>query len=143
MFFEPQEHPLAWQSRKQYKSSFRDRFTCHSETKNNTPLFYDGSAEAREILSNAMGMIVENPKSEDWRALGILGTALDHLKGKDIRDNFSYTREFFTDLVDWVEAQQDAAKPELLSIAPAPQTEVYRDDTCIQRLKDEPKTPTS
>jgi hypothetical protein len=34
----------------------------------------------------------------------------------DMRERFSYTQEFFTDLGDWVEAVQKSQEPELVQI---------------------------
>jgi hypothetical protein len=74
---------------------------------------YDGSAQAREILSDAMGAIFDHPEGKDWHAFGILGNALDYLKGRDMQDLFSYTADFFGPTPEeWIEQMAEEAEPE-------------------------------
>ena len=60
-----------------------------SSPKTNTPGLYDGSAEARAILSQDLEM--------DTVASGIMRHALDYLKGKDPVNPGMWTREFWGD----------------------------------------------
>ena len=78
------EHPLAWIARKSHKTCFVRPGT--SSPANNSELLYDGSAEARQTLVDAI------PAVDNDAAYGALGNVLDYLKGKDIRGRFSFTR---------------------------------------------------
>ena len=121
--YEPQEKPLDWIFRKKHKTSFRNRYACQSTPSNKTPVLYDGSAEARAILQNAINIVDE--EQGNMGEYMILVHALDYLKGKDMQGNFSYTQEFFTDLTEWIEGLQEVSKPELVQIAPTEQAEDY------------------
>ena len=93
--FETQEHPLAWIARKTHKSHFRNRYECESSPKTNTPLFYDGSTEAKEIL------VMAGDREMDYRGYAILQRSLDYLKGKDLLGTSSahdYVMEEFFDV---------------------------------------------
>jgi hypothetical protein len=116
---EREEHWTLWLARKCYKSSFRDRFECKSSPANNTGLLYDGSALARQIVSEAQKVVISEPASKEGLiALGILKNALDYMKGQFVGQRFSFTREFFSDLESWV-ANTKAEPEELIQISPA------------------------
>lgn len=74
---------------------------------------------------SAKSSVMEGEMSDEaFTAAGALTSAFDYLRGIDIRGCFSYTQKFFgLTLAEWIELQQAAAKPELLSIAPAPAEE--------------------
>ena len=91
MFEAQTAHWTQWIAQKSYKSSFRRRESrSEYQPKTNTPGLYDGSAEAREILSSALDgehfFVVSS---------GVLRHALDYLKGKDVQNIGLWTREFF------------------------------------------------
>ena len=103
MFAEKAEHWTTWLARKCYGSSFRSRENRSSYApKSNTPLLYDGSAEAQAIVKNAKEKAIDNPN-----AFGALAHALDYLKGRDVRGRFSYTQEFFTSVAIWDDERQE------------------------------------
>ena len=79
--FEQEKKPLDWVFIRKAKTTFRNRVNRSSYSpKTNTPLLCDGSAEAREIVQNAL----ENTLSVEEKAFGTLRHVLDYLKGKDI-----------------------------------------------------------
>src|ERR1700690_2309167 len=90
--YELPEHWTNWIARKSHHTHFLRPGT--SSPANNSALLYDGSAEARQIIVNAM---------TDFEGAGLyiplyytLASALDCLKGRDLSpDRFSYTADFF------------------------------------------------
>ncbi len=98
-----QEHPFMFLARKSHKTHFRDRTSRSKyQPSNNTELLYDGSTEARAIISSALDSLEEFQSDAESCAVGILMRALDYLKGKDPNqysagvgpgtDQFSYTK---------------------------------------------------
>ena len=117
--FEKQdEHWSTWISRKTHRTHFLRPGT--SSPANNSELLFNGSAEARQIVVDAMGNLLDYP--EDY-SFEILVSVLNHLKGKDLSpDRFSYTANFFGPTPEeWIEqmaAVPTEEKPELVQIAP-------------------------
>lgn len=118
--FEKQdEHWSTWISRKVRKTHFIGQGTS-SPKFTNSPGIYDGSAEARQIVVDAMGNLPPYPEEGSFE---ILSSVLDCLKGKDLSpDRFSYTANFFGPTPEeWIEqtaAVPTEEKPELVQIEP-------------------------
>jgi hypothetical protein len=116
------EHWTTWIARKTHKTHFRNRFGAHSDVHasgTNTPGLYDGSAEARYILQNTLDTWDVNTAdlhtALNINGVGIVASALDYLKGKDLLPNrFSHAKDFFTDLGTWVEQLTVEPPPETL-----------------------------
>src|ERR1700690_2643123 len=86
--YELPEHWTNWIARKSHKTHFLRPGT--SSPANNSALLYDGSAEARQILRNALD------EADTDTVHQIIMSALDYLKGRDLSpDRFSYTADFF------------------------------------------------
>ena len=87
------EHWTNWLARKSAKTHFLR--PGKSSPPNNSDLLYDGSAEARAILSDAIKSVIAEPASEDGLiAVVVLRNSLDYLKGKNA-PRFSFTSLFF------------------------------------------------
>jgi hypothetical protein len=130
-----QEKPLDWVFRRKRKTHFHR--PGKSSPSNNTELLYNGSVEAREILSNALNLAYEDHEDIAHTTAGslssvcILETALDYLKGRDIQGRFSYTADFFgPTLAEWTEqllTESETEKPELVQIYPMQNQEPAKD----------------
>ena len=117
--WEPQERPLDWIFRRKAKSHFAR--PGKSSPANNTELLHDGSAEARQIVVEAKSLVMQGEMTSDtFSAAGILASALDYLKGKDLSpERFSFAEDFFGPTPETWLAQLAARKEEsLVQIAP-------------------------
>ena len=92
----PEKSENNWIAQKSHKSHFH--LPGKSSPSNNTELLIDGSAQARAILSIAKDAVEEAATSIgscSIEALGVLGHALDYLKGKDVNNLGMWTKDFF------------------------------------------------
>ena len=99
--YELEEHWTNWTARKSHRTHFSRPGT--SSPKNNSTGLYDGSAEARAILVDAMNFADEDPGLSVGYEM--LESALNYFKGKDLSpERFSYTADFFGPTPEeWVE----------------------------------------
>ena len=86
-----------WIAQKSHKTHFH--LPGKSSPANNSELLYDGSAEARAILKDALER-VHMREDMSLEAVGVLTNALDYLKGCFVGGRFSNTKEFFDEPVD-------------------------------------------
>src|ERR1019366_2582419 len=88
-----------WIAVKSHRSHFH--LPGKSSPANNSELLNDGSAEARAILSGAIGAVEDASTSVEScsvEAFGVLRHALDYLKGKDVNNLGMWTTDFFEEV---------------------------------------------